>query len=80
MARWTDHLSPAVYNRLCNCCNSREDLKELVDAKWMNYVERGKHLEGYTKEDAVVDILDWLDSNGQYIDLTSEEFKELSAE
>lgn len=75
--KWTDNLTNAVYDRLCHCRTIRADLPELVNAKWLSYIENGKADRGFTKEDALVDILDLLDSNSQYLDLTKEEYEEL---
>jgi hypothetical protein len=41
--------------------------------------EKGKDREGYTKEDALVCVLDLLDCNSQYIDLTRAEYDALKA-
>ena len=70
---------PDVYNRLCACSNTKEDLPHLVNTRWMWMQSKGKDKEGFTKEDALVDILEWLDSNGQWqlADLTREEYDEL---
>ena len=74
---WTEHLEADVYTRLCNCCNIRSDLPKLVNARWLFYKETEKDTQGFTKEDALVDILELLDSNSQYIDLTYDEYNEL---
>ena len=44
---------------------------------WMQ--SKGKDKQGFTKEDALVNILEWLDSNNQWwlADLTIEEYDEL---
>ena len=78
LKKWTEYLEAAVYTRLCECRNIRSDLSKLVNARWLYYKEIGKDTQGYTKEDALVDILDILDSNSQYIDLTQEEYNALS--
>ena len=77
MKKWTEHLEAEVYTILCECRNLRSDLPLLVNALWLFYKETGKDTQGFTKEDALVDILDQLDSNSQYIDLTHDEYNEL---
>ena len=77
MKKWTEYLEAAVYIRLCECRNTKSDLPKLVNARWLFYKETGKAKQGFTKEDALVDILDILDSNCQYTDLTEDEYNEL---
>ena len=78
--KWTDYLSADVYGRLCNCCNTKSDLPVLVDARfaWMRTQEKYK---GFTKEDAVVYILDLLDCNNQWqlCEITRDEYNDLCA-
>ena len=74
---WTDNLPSDIYNRLCNCCSRRSDIETLVNVKWAAMVEAGKREQGFTKEDALVSILDLLDSNDQFFDLTSGEYESL---
>ena len=38
--------------------------------------DAGKDKEGFTKEDALVAVLELLDSNGQDIDLTTDEYND----
>ena len=78
--RWTDNLPSDVHNRLCNCCSRRADLQILVNVKWASMVEAGKREQGFTKEDALVQILDLLDSNGQFFDLSRAEYDGLKYE
>ena len=75
--RWTDNLQSDVYNRLCNCKSRKSDLAELVDAKWASMIAAGKREQGFTKEDALIAILELLDSNGRYFDLSAEEYSDL---
>ena len=75
--KWTDHLSEDVYARLCGCRTMKTDLPALVNAKWLNYKEQGKDQKGFTKEDALVAILELLDCNNCYVDLTLDEYDEL---
>lgn len=74
---WTDRLPEDVHARLCDCRTQKKDLPALVNAKWIRYKEQGKDKKGFTKEDALVAILELLDCNGCYIDLTDEEYSEL---
>ena len=77
---WTDKLPDDVNNRLSNCRSRRSDIKTLVNVKWAAMVEEGKREQGFTKEDALVCVLDLLDSNGQFVDLTREEYDSLKRE
>ena len=80
MKKWTDKLSNDVYVRLCNCMTKKSDIQELVNAKWLLYKEIGKDKEGFTKEDALVSVLELLDCNSSCFDLTEEEYDNLIAE
>ena len=83
MKNWTEKLSGEVYGRLCECRSKKEDLPELVNARWAWMKEQGKDQQGYTRTDALADVLDHLDSNGQWwliSDLTREEYDELKRE
>lgn len=75
--QWTDYLEEAVYNRICNCKTLRADVPALVSAKWRFYTETGKDKSGLTKEDALVSVLELLDSNSSTIEITSEEYAAL---
>ena len=82
MGKWTEYLKETrsdVYGRLCDCHNTKEDLPALVNSRWEWMKENGKDKEGFTKEDALVQVLEWLDSNNQWqlADLTREEYDEL---
>ena len=81
MKTWTDYLQEMhsdVYDRLCNCRNTKDDIRILV--RW-KYAVKKENNPRYTKEDALVSILELLDSNGQYqlCDLTKEEYKDLAS-
>ena len=81
--KWTDKLfeeNPAVYSRLCACHNTREDIPVLVNSRWNWMKSNGQDKEGYTKEDALADIIDWLDSNSQWFDLTRAEYDDIIKE
>lgn len=78
MADWTKNITLEVYMRLCECRCTKEDIPVLVNAKWKFYKESGK--TKYTKEDALVTILELLDANGQgYLltEITKEEYERL---
>ena len=79
---WTDKLSGDVYHRLCECRTRKEDLPMLVNVRWAWLKGQGKDKQGYTKEDALVQILEYLDCNDQWrlADLTVEEYDELKRE
>lgn len=76
---WLKHLSTDVYTRLCSCRTIQADLQELVNAKWLFYKETGKAEKGFTKEDALVAVLELLDCNSQSFDLTADEYNDLCA-
>lgn len=78
--RWTDRLNSEVYGRLCNCRSRKSDLEALVNARWAWLRDQGKDRQGYTREDALVQVLEIVDCNGQCIDLTVDEYDELKRE
>lgn len=71
-----DRLPSEVYERLCACRNVKSDIPIMVNVKWQIMKERGLDAKGYTKEDALVSILELLDANSQYYDLTIDEYNE----
>lgn len=75
--KWTDHLSDDVYSRLCACRTVKADLTALVNAKWLSYREAGKDKQGFTREDALVAVLELLDCNSCSFDLTADEYAAL---
>lgn len=80
---WMDKLPADVRGRLAACRSRRSDLPILVAVKWASMVEAGKKEQGFTKEDALVQILDLLDYNGQWglaADLTRIEYDALKSE
>ena len=79
---WLDYLPADVRERLCNCITPRRDLPALVNAKWAWYKDKGKDKEGYTKEDALVDVLELLDCNGRDFgaDMARDEYDALKAD
>ena len=74
-----DRLPADVYSRFCECHTRREDLPVLVDCYWASMVERGDDKKGFKKEDALVSVLDWLDCNSCWFDLTRDEYNSLIA-
>lgn len=76
---WTNRLPVDIYRRLCECRNLKKDVRPMMEARWAEMVERGKDKEGFTKEDALVDVLDHLDWNNQWFDFTQEEYQALLA-
>lgn len=76
---WLNLLPNDVYYRLCQCETLRDDLTALVSSKWQHYKQTGKAENGYTKEDALVSVLELLDCNGIYYDLTMDEYNALKA-
>ena len=80
MKKWYEYLPGDVYMRLCNCRSRRDDLQTLVNCKWYAMKEAGKDKAGFTKEDALVQILDLLDMNGQFCDISRAEYDALKSE
>lgn len=74
--RWTDYLDEGVYTRLANCRTIKSDIPRLVNAKWHSYKQAGKDQKGFTKEDALVAVLELLDENSCSFDLTQDEYNE----
>ena len=78
-AKWQESLPDNVYLRLCECRNIKADIPILVNARWA-WMKTQEKYKGFTKEDAVVCIFDWLDANSQWnlvCDVTVDEYKEL---
>jgi len=78
MNKWINVLPEDVYRRLCACHTRKSDIKTLVDAKWSYYKETGKDKIGFTKEDALISVLELLDCNSIDVDITKDEYNELS--
>ena len=75
MKKWTDRLSQPVFNRLAACRTIKADLPELVAAKYAQIKEEGKN--EFTKEDALICILELLDCNGFDADLPRDDYNAL---
>jgi len=75
--RWTDYLPSDVYDRLCNCSTTSQDISVLTDAKWRRMIDLGKDREGFIKEDALVFVLELLDSNGIDTEMDKETYESL---
>lgn len=69
--KWTDLLDEHIYARLCNCCSRRTDILPLARAKYC--FEKSRN-EEYKKEQALIEILDHLDCNSQFFDLSQAEY------
>ena len=66
--KW-DTLTSAQHDRLCDCRSLKADILPIARAY---KIERG-----YDAEQALITALEHLDMNGQFFDLTSEEFEKL---
>lgn len=75
--KWTDYLTSDVYTRLCDCTTIRGDIAELTNAKWRLYQDKGMDKQGFTKEDALIAVLELLDSNSRFFDISSDEYYDL---
>lgn len=71
--KWTDLLDQDVYNRLANCKSKKSDILPLAQAKW-GFL---KNKPGFQKEDALIAVLELLDCNSCYIDLTAEDYNNI---
>ena len=74
---WTDNLQNDVRERLEACRTRRADIAPLTDVRWAAMKEQGMKEKGYTKEDALVFVLELLDCNSIHFDLTKEEYEDL---
>lgn len=68
---WTDLLDSDVYNRLANCTSTKDDIQPLTQAYWNGKLKNSG--KDYAVEDALISVLELLDENGRYYDLTSDE-------
>lgn len=72
--RWIDLLDRDVYRRLANCCSKKRDIIPLTQAKWAVL----RNTPGnWSREDALIQVLELLDSNSQPIDLTKDEYDDI---
>lgn len=83
--KWTDpqYMPSEVAERLADCRNIKEDVAILVNARWNWMKDTGKaKKDNLNKEDALVEVLDWLDSNSQYYlcDISKAEYDRLKAD
>lgn len=78
---WTYGLPSDVHLRLCECRNTKADLPVLVNTRW-SWMKTQEKYSGFSKEDALVFILELLDANSQWelADLTKDEYNELKGE
>lgn len=74
--KWEDYLPQDVFDRLQGCYNRKSDLPILRDALWQWYQDCGKAAKGWSKTDAAIEALEWMEMNGQdYIaDMTVDEY------
>ena len=71
--KWTDLLEEGVHVRLAECRSRKSDIAPLAQAKWAML----KNNPEYTKEDALVQVLELLDCNSQFFDLTRDEYDDI---
>lgn len=71
---WQDYLPTDVRNRLERCRSTKDDISILTNC-YYNHKIKGK--SGFTIEDALIHILELLDSNSQYFDLTKDEYDDI---
>lgn len=76
---WIKNLPNDVFQRLFCCLSIKEDIPILVNARW-SFMRDNPKYKGFTKEDALISVLEILDSNSCYFDLTSDEYREYSKE
>ena len=68
--KWTDLLEEGVCVRLAECRSRKADILPLAQAKWATI----KNDPDFTKEDALVQVLELLDCNSKFFDLTRDEY------
>ena len=73
---WVSNLTGPVRQRLNDCMSTKDDVQHLVNAKWSWMKANGYQAQGFTKEDALISVLELLDCNGIFIDPSKEEYKE----
>lgn len=71
--RWTDNLPADLLARLSVCASLKSDILPLAQRRWATIKEK----PGFTKEDALVDVLELLDCNSQVFDLTRNEYDDI---
>lgn len=72
---WTDLLDRDVYSRLANCTSTKEDILPLTQAYWNGKLKNSG--KDYAVEDALVSVLELLDENGKFFDLTRDEYDDI---
>ena len=72
MKKWYESLSEEVYMRLAECRSTKADILPLARARWFYVAPKG-----FAKEDALVYVLELLDSNGRNFDLTIDEYNDI---
>lgn len=76
---WLNFLDENTKQRLEECKNFKYDIPKLVNAKWKEMQLNKKDEKGFKKEDALIFVLELLDCNNQFFDLTKEEYNEFSS-
>lgn len=74
--KWTSRLKSEVYERLCNCRSRKDDILPLTQARW-SWIKEQEKYKSFSKEDALVYVLELLESNGNDYDLTHYEYGEI---
>ena len=78
---WLGVVPEDVFIRLSACRTRKADLPILVNARWKRMKEQGKDKNGYTKEDALICVMELLDCNNQsYLIDDIDEYNELRGE
>lgn len=74
--KWTDSLNKDIYERLCDCFSTKDDILPLAQARW-SWIKQREQYELYSKEDALCFVLELLEANSCYFDLTKDEYDEV---
>lgn len=82
---WFEILPDDIYIRTCECRNLKIDVPILVNARWAwmkGKIEEGIIPNSFTKEDALIYIMELLDANSQWdlAELTVDEYESLRME
>lgn len=79
---WMWNLPSDVCGRLGACHNTKEDISALVNIRWAWMKSHQEKFKKFTKEDALIYVLELLDANSQWqlANLTCDEYNELKRE
>lgn len=74
--KWTDSLKEDIYERLCGCYSTKDDILPLAQSRW-SWIKQRERCELYSKEDALCFVLELLEANSCDFELTQDEYNEV---